>query len=159
MGAENGRSGHPRALFAVFLLVMACFFGTFTGTPAQASVSPGNAALSWAESPANALGHLYAYGTVGPVTYDCSGLVSTAILKATGKWIGRSTFEMLGTHGHGHLYQVWTPQRGDLAFYGSGHVEFVTKWWHVTFGAHDTGQRIGWIGWWGTGPTMFFRVR
>jgi hypothetical protein len=46
-----------------------------------------------------------------------------------------------------------------LAFYGSGHVEFVTAWWHTTFGAQQTGTRVGWHGWSGWwAPTMFFRV-
>src|SRR5258708_1865961 len=78
-------------------------------TPAQAStVSPGNAALNWAESPAHALGCWYAWGgTSCAQGFDCSGLVSTAILRATGIWIGRSTYEMLSTGGHGHLH--WIP--------------------------------------------------
>jgi cell wall-associated NlpC family hydrolase len=48
-------------------------------------------------------------------------------------------------------------QRGDLAFYGSGHVELVTN--RGTFGALQTGTRIGWhhpSHWWH--PTMYFRV-
>ena len=153
------RTGHLSALLALFLLVTACFLGTSGGT-AQASVSPGNAALDWAE--AHALGHWYAYGTNGPVTYDCSGLVSTAILKATGIWIGRSTYEMLATGGHGHL--TWIPlsqaRRGDILFYGPGHVEFDTIWHDTSFGAHDWGQRIGWITWGGGWqPTEAFRLR
>jgi len=57
---------------------------------------------------------------------------------------------------------VWEPasarRRGDLAFYGTGHVELVTRW--GTFGALETGTQIGWhtpSGWWR--PTMYFRVR
>jgi hypothetical protein len=30
-------------------------------------------------------------------------------------------------------------------FYGSGHVEINTTWYHQTFGAHDSGTRVGWI--------------
>jgi hypothetical protein len=50
-------------------------------------------------------------------------------------------------------------RRGDLAFYGSGHVEFFVRPGH-TFGALETGTRIGWHAtnaYWH--PTMFFRVR
>lgn len=46
---------------------------------------------------------------------------------------------------------------GDLAFYGSGHVELVTS--RGTFGALEPGTRIGWhhpSAWWH--PTMYFRV-
>ena len=35
----------------------------------------------------------------------------------------RTTYGMLASS---HLYRVYSPRRGDLAFYGSGHVEFVT---------------------------------
>ena len=28
-------------------------------------------------------------------------------------------------------------------FYGSGHVEINTIWYHQTFGAHHSGQRVG----------------
>lgn len=117
--------------------------------------SPGAAGLDWAE--AHAAGTAYAWGGTGPDAYDCSGLVSTAIWQAAGIWVGRDTYAMLASP---HLARTYSPQRGDLAFYGSGHVEFVTSWYHTTFGAHDAGSRTGWITWgayWA--PTMFFRVR
>ena len=50
-------------------------------------------------------------------------------------------------------------RRGDLAFYGSGHVEFFVRSGH-TFGALNSGTLVGWHttnAWWH--PTMFFRVR
>jgi len=57
---------------------------------------------------------------------------------------------------------VWEPasarRRGDLAFYGSGHVELVTRW--GTFGALEQGTQIWWHvpgPWWH--PTAYFRVR
>lgn len=114
--------------------------------------SYGNRALNWAEG--NTLGHWYLWGGTGP-SYDCSGLVYEAYLHA-GIALPRTTYGMLGSS---HLVRTYNPQRGDLAFYGSGHVEFVTVLYHMTFGAHDTGTRIGWIrysGWWQ--PTMYFRV-
>jgi hypothetical protein len=44
-------------------------------------------------------------------------------------------------------------------FYGSGHVEINTTWYHQTFGAHHSGQRVGWrqwSPWWH--PTAAYRV-
>ena len=80
------------------------------------------------------------------------------ILNATGISIGRDTYEMLDNP---HLHQIPLDEarRGDLLFYGTGHVEFDTEWYHVSFGAHDWGTRVGWArwnGWWS--PTMAFEV-
>jgi hypothetical protein len=73
----------------------------------------------------------------------------------------RTTYDMLGTGvSSGLLYQVSSPQRGDLAFYGTGHVEFVTSWPGTTFGAQDAGTQVGWHTWnayWH--PTMYYRIR
>jgi cell wall-associated NlpC family hydrolase len=150
-----------RRLLAVAAILGGLLFATpALAPPAHAATShamvlggshAGNVALNWAT--ANAYGHWYAWGGTGP-SYDCSGLVMVAFAHA-GISLPHSTYSMLAS---GHLHRVYAPQRGDLAFYGSGHVELVTAWWHQTFGAHSTGQQIGWIGWWGGGPTMFFRV-
>jgi hypothetical protein len=60
-----------------------------------------------------------------------------------------------------HLHRIPLSQarRGDLMFYGTGHVEINTAWYHQTFGAHDWGQRVGWISWgpWWH-PTAAYRV-
>ncbi len=148
-----------RKSLTVILIAFAAFLVAPQLTAQAATPNYGGAALSWAE--AHAAGDWYAYGTAGPYTYDCSGLVSTAVLKATGKWIGRDTYEMLATMGHGHFMRIPLSEarRGDILFYGTGHVEFDTTWYHMSFGAHDSGSRIGWIrwgGWWA--PTMAFRV-
>lgn len=135
------------------LVVFAAIVWSLVGVQqASASVDYGPAALNWAE--ANAAGHWYLYGGTGP-SYDCSGLVMIAY-EHEGIYLPHSTYAMLSS---GHLVRTYSPERGDLAFYGSGHVEFVTVWYHTTFGAHDTGSRIGWIrygGWWQ--PTAFYRV-
>jgi cell wall-associated NlpC family hydrolase len=128
---------------------------------AQASTAPnyGGAALSWAE--ANATGDWYQYGATGPYTYDCSGLVSTAVKKATGIWIGRDTYEMLATMGEGHFERISLEdaRRGDVLFFGSGHVTFDTRWYHIAFQAEEPGTRVGWYQWgWGWVPTMAFRI-
>ncbi len=68
----------------------------------------------------------------------------------------RTTYEMLASP---LLVRIWHPRMGDLAFYGSGHVELFRKWgW--TFGAHDYGQPVGLIHYGGDWvPTAFYRVR
>lgn len=112
-------------------------------------------ALRWAE---NYRGCWYSYGHTGPCSYgfDCSGLVYEAY-RHQGYAIPRTTYGMLDWRG---LWRIWRPRPGDLAFYGSGHVELVTRLWHTTFGAHHTGTRIGWVTWgYGWAPTEFFRVR
>lgn len=109
-------------------------------------------ALGWAYRQA---GKWYCYGGTGPSCYDCSGVVMEAYRHA-GISLPRSTYAMLrSTRLH------WIPARdrrpGDLAFYGSGHVELVTP--RYTFGALDAGTRIWWhqpSQWWH--PTMYFEV-
>jgi hypothetical protein len=65
---------------------------------------------------------------------------------------------MLGSR-HLHRIALSQARRGDLMFYGSGHVEINTIWYHQTFGAHHSGQRVGWrkwSPWWH--PTAAYRV-
>ena len=127
-----------------------------TRTPVQYSaVWADNSALNWAETQ---VGAWYRYGGTGPYWsgYDCSGLVYAAY-RHVGISLPRTTYEMLGS---AHLRRTYSPQRGDLAFYGSGHVEIVTGWgsW-VTFGAEEPGTQVGWhraSAWWH--PTMYFHV-
>ena len=100
----------------------------------------------------------YHYGNTGPCSrgFDCSGLVYRAY-RHEGYAIPRTTYGMLGWW---RLVRVWHPKRGDLAFYGSGHVELMTKFSHTTFGAHDTGTRVSFIHWSSSWhPTEYFRVR
>ncbi len=99
-------------------------------------------------------GHPYAYGGTGPA-FDCSGLVMMAYRHA-GIHLPRTTYEMLDSP---LLVRVTHPRQGDLAFYGSGHVELFRKWGY-TFGAHDWGQPVSLIHYGGDWrPTMYFRVR
>jgi cell wall-associated NlpC family hydrolase len=152
-----------RALRAVVLGAMAlCLIAlparaasAATAQPARASViALDNAALNWAETQA---GKPYSYGAAGPWAYDCSGLVMAAFAHV-GISLPHSTYAMLGSW---HLVQVPLSQvrRGDLLFYGSGHVEFATDWQDTSFGAHDWGAPVGWIRWgpWWY-PTMAFEV-
>lgn len=122
-----------------------------------ATYNKGTLALIWAEIHAG--GCWYSYGgTSCSPGYDCSGLVQTAVWHADHIMLPRTTYGMLADSRQ--LIRVYSPQRGDLAFYGSGHVEFMTHWWHTTYGAHDWGTRVGYALWgWGWVPTMFFRLR
>ncbi len=96
----------------------------------------------------------YVYGGTGP-GYDCSGLVMMAYRHA-GIHLPRTTWEMLASP---LLVRVIHPRMGDLAFYGSGHVELFRRWGY-TFGAHDYGQPVGIIHYGGDWkPTAFYRVR
>jgi cell wall-associated NlpC family hydrolase len=110
-------------------------------------------AYAWA---ARKAGCRYAWGgTSCAPGFDCSGLVETAYARA-GISLPRTTYAMLGSP---RLHRVWHPRMGDLAFYGSGHVELFRRW-RWTFGAHDSGTRVGLIHYgWGWAPTAFYRVR
>jgi hypothetical protein len=112
-------------------------------------------ALHWAE---HQTGKWYCWGGTGPSCFDCSGLVMEAY-RHEGVILPRTTYEMLDSR---KLRRVpWKQMRpGDLAFFGSGHVELVNQpRYDRTFGAHDTGQRINsqkWNGYWH--PTAFYKV-
>jgi hypothetical protein len=127
--------------------------------PAVASASVhGNDSLNWAENHANGCPYDYG-GTSCAPGYDCSGLVSTAVKEATGIWLGRTTYDIMHSP---HVALSHHPERGDLVFfYGGSHVEFLTAWPYTTYGAHDTGTRIGWLGWGGYWPagTSFYYIR
>jgi len=110
-------------------------------------------ALRWAE---NQRGKWYCYGGAGPVCYDCSGLVMAAYHHA-GISLPHSTFDMLDSSLLKEV-PVADIRPGDLAFYGTGHVELVTA--YGTYGALDTGSQIGYHDpsqWWF--PTMYFEVK
>ena len=140
--------------FALSAAVLLLALVAYSAPAASASSQPLRLrALGWAEAQR---GKPYLWGGTGPYGFDCSGLVMEAYLHA-GVALPRTTYEMLASP---HL--VWEPasqrQRGDLAFYGTGHVELVTA--HGTFGALESGTQIGWhtpSGWWR--PTAFYRVR
>ena len=109
-------------------------------------------ALKWAERHAGAP---YVWGGTGP-GYDCSGLVFEAYL-SQGMNLGRDTYTMLAK---GDIYQIPARDRrpGDLAFFGTGHVELVTH--HGTFGALEPGTLVGWHAittYWH--PTTYWRIR
>lgn len=102
-------------------------------------------------------GKPYIWGGTGPNGFDCSGLVYAAY-RAAGIVLPRTTYEMLGSS---RLIRISKSQaqQGDLAFFGTGHVELYDSgsW---TFGAQRTGTVIGFHqmnAFWH--PAMYFRVR
>jgi cell wall-associated NlpC family hydrolase len=110
-------------------------------------------AYLWA---AHQRGKWYCWGGTGGC-FDCSGLVMSAY-RHEGLNIGRDTFDMLAS---GKLVQVSqrNARKGDLAFFGTGHVElYVSR--KYTYGALHSGTQVGWhriTQWWH--PTMYFRVK
>jgi len=91
-------------------------------------------------------GKWYCWGGAGPSCYDCSGLVMAAYA-SQGIDLPHNTNAMLGS---GKLQSIPESQArpGDLVFmYGGGHVEFVTSWRLPAFGAHSSGERIGFDYW------------
>jgi peptidoglycan DL-endopeptidase CwlO len=133
-------------------LLIAGVLAPLTPSPASASTASQRlAALRWAERQA---GKWYCFGGTGGC-FDCSGLVMEAYAHA-GIGIPRTTYGMLASLKL-HRIAASQRQRGDLAFYGSGHVELVTA--NGTFGAAAPGTQVGWhhpSAWWH--PTMYFRV-
>jgi cell wall-associated NlpC family hydrolase len=156
-------AGHLRAP-ARFLLVAAVLVVASVGLarPASASaaavpgVSPALETNVWNYA-MHQHGKPYEWGGTGPYGYDCSGLVYAAY-RSRGVVLPRTTYGMLSSR---HLVRIRESQArpGDLAFYGSGHVELFDKW-NWTYGAADSGSRIGFhhmSQWWHA--TMYFAVR
>jgi cell wall-associated NlpC family hydrolase len=101
-------------------------------------------------------GKPYCWGGTGGC-FDCSGLVMAAY-RHVGLNFGRDTTDMLASS---RLIRVGRrhAKKGDLAFYGTGHVELVAGR-KYTLGALEAGTVIGWHRlsiWWH--PTMYFRIR
>lgn len=145
-----------RAAFAAAAVAGGTMLSTIPAPAADAAGTPlGNRILNIAET---RTGDWYSYGSAGPAAFDCSGLVYWAARQAGVANMPRTTYGMLSAAvSAGILRRTGYPQRGDLAFYGSGHVEFVTVWYHTTFGAQNWGTRVGWhrwSAWWH--PTEFF---
>jgi cell wall-associated NlpC family hydrolase len=113
---------------------------------------PREYAYQWAESQA---GTRYVYGAEGQGGYDCSGLVRTAYRHA-GIWLPRTTEQMLA---YPRLDRVSSPRRGDLVFFGSGHVELYDSRGR-SFGAESGPTGASWNRWWPGNwwPTAFYRV-
>jgi hypothetical protein len=147
-----------RLLLAVMATLTCLAAGLLAAVSAQATVSPGDRALNWAE--AHATGRPFMWGGTGPYGFDCSGTVVAAFAHADGITLPHSTVAMIDS---GELVRTTHPQRGDLAFWGPvgapTHTGFVTNWPGTAFGALNTGTRVGWYSWDGWPPTAFYMVR
>jgi hypothetical protein len=130
---------------------------TTTAQLASYSSTVGNRMLNAAETKT---GDWYSYGATGPSFFDCSGLVYWSAGHIGLKNWPRDTFSLIAAVASGRLSYTSHPQRGDLAFFGTGHVEFVTIWYHTTFGAHKSGTQVGWRSYDPRyyGPTFFLHI-
>ena len=120
-----------RGRIAAVLLAAGMMAGaTLSSAPrADAATKPPRlVAFHWAKTQA---GKPYLYGGTGPNGYDCSGLVYEAYRHA-GFALPRTTQDMLAS---GKFGRTSSPRAGELAFFGTGHVEFVTNERHTTYGA------------------------
>lgn len=129
-------------------------------TSAQLTVSRESVGSRMLDAAETKTGDWYSYGAAGPSFFDCSGIVAWSAAHLGERSWPRDTFSLIAAVASGRLSYTSHPQRGDLAFYGTGHVEFVTIWYHVTFGAQQTGTRVGWHKYdpryWG--PTFFLHI-
>jgi cell wall-associated NlpC family hydrolase len=110
-------------------------------------------AYAWAK---HQWGAPYCWGGTGGC-FDCSGLVM-ASYRHVHLYFGRDTFDMLNS-GRLVLVSARHARQGDLAFFGTGHVELVAGR-HFTYGALHSGAPVGLhriTRWWH--PTAYFHVR
>lgn len=118
MSRGRHRAGSPRSSFRLILLVLAALVAAvpstlMTARPAQAVAgSDGGEAIWYA---LNQLGLPYSYGTSGPHSFDCSGLVY-ASYRYAGVSIPRVSRDQWNAGPHLPLSQV---QPGDLIFHAS----------------------------------------
>ena len=100
----------------------------------------------------------YVFGGDSPGGFDCSGLVYWAAQHIGVTGMPRDTFEMLAAAGS-VLIPVSRPSPGDLAFFGSGHVELYVSSERF-FGAQQTGTLVGFHDYGGFYvPTAYYAVR
>ncbi len=105
-------------------------------------------------------GDWYVWGGDGPTVFDCSGIVHWAAHQL-GVNMPRDTYSMLSTGvATGILVPTRNPRPGDLAFFGTGHVEFVAGH-DLTFGAQRSGTQVGYHRWYPGSwwvPSAFYRI-
>jgi cell wall-associated NlpC family hydrolase len=148
-----------RKLAATLVLAGAVAIPVLASAPASASTSSHRyGAYSYA---VHHRGCWYAWGGTGPCSfgYDCSGLV-VAAYASQGVGLPRTTYEMLASS---KLVRISHSQarEGDLAFFGTGHVELV-RWSHETIGALTFGTTVNYHRWYSGSwwePTEYMHVR
>ena len=133
-----------RRFLAVFTVLAALtgFSAALPGTASASTVYTGARMLNIAETRTN---DPYQWGATGPGSFDCSGLVYWAAGRAGERNWPRDTYGIAREIGS-RFSVTYHPRRGDLALWGSRsapyHVEFVTIWSNLTFGA----ETYGWAG-------------
>jgi cell wall-associated NlpC family hydrolase len=148
-----------RKLAATLVLAGAVAIPVLASAPASASTSSHRyGAYSYA---VHHRGCWYAWGGTGPCSfgYDCSGLV-VAAYASQGVGLPRTTYEMLASS---KLVRISHSQarEGDLAFFGTGHVELV-RWSHETIGALTFGTTVNYHRWYSGSwwqPSGYYHVR
>lgn len=131
------------AIAALLLAVAAPELG-MTQRAAASSLPMRVRALDWAEAQA---GKPYIWGGTGPAGFDCSGLVVEAWLHGAGVQLPRTTYQIAADLSRLRIIPVSQAKRGDLLFFGTGHVELKTRAANGSFGALEPGTRIGWHRW------------
>lgn len=127
--------------------------GVINGVASASTHTIRHEAVHWAEKQA---GKPYVWGATGPNAYDCSGLVMKAYHHA-GINLPRTTTDMISSPKVRRISRRHA-KRGDLAFFGTGHVELYLRP-HRDFAAENSG--VNWYHWfrsWGWFPTIYFRV-
>jgi cell wall-associated NlpC family hydrolase len=129
---------------------------TYTYAPPPTNGSLASRLLAEAETQQ---GVPYVYGGASPGGFDCSGLVYWSALQIGISNMPRDTYSMLGQGtSSGLLVPTSNPQPGDLAFFGSGHVELYVKPGE-TFGAQQPGTSVGFHSYGGSwSPTAFYAI-
>lgn len=128
-----------------------------TRAPAPVAAPSGSLGARLLSEAETQQGTPYVWGGAAPGGFDCSGLIYWAAMQL-GTSLPRDTYSMLAAAGGGLLTTVTSPQPGDLAFFGPGHVELYVSP-GVFFGAQRTGTLVG-LHDYGTGylPTVYLRV-
>ncbi len=137
-----GLTAHQRHLLHVAHLEYLAFLARLSHQAATAPHTAGSSLdgrlLAEAETQQ---GTPYVFGGDAPGGFDCSGLVYWAAQRLGIAGMPRDTFEMLAAAGS-VLVPVSSPRPGDLAFFGSGHVELYVSSGRF-FGAQQTGTLVG----------------
>lgn len=138
------------AVLAGLLLAMTGLLAGFTATaPAAHAATTQYTGARILDKAETRLNDGYSYGSAGPSYFDCSGLVEWSATAIGEKNWPRDTFDIAAQIGHRFVIASH-PVRGDLAMWGSVsapyHVEIVTAWAGVNFGAESPGWngRVTW---------------
>jgi cell wall-associated NlpC family hydrolase len=158
--AALAHAGHPAAAHPGAVQVATAAHELAAVTQARRAPRPPRRLAAYLWAVRHTRGCRYRWAGTGPCShgYDCSGLVKAAYAHV-GIWLPHSA-RGIETYWRVRRIARRNAHRGDIAAFGTGHVELVAHVWrHWTFGAHDPGVRVGFYHWnryWK--PTAFYRV-